>query len=232
MNKNKSNILIVVAHPDDEVLGCGGVIAMHANTGCDVFVLILGEGISSRYSDRKSVRSEKFSDLKEQAKDAARILGVKKIFFSDFPDNSFDSLPILKIIKEIEKVKRLTRPGIIYTHHYGDLNIDHRITYRAVLTACRPLKDESVSEIYSFEVSSSTEWSGPNKENIFIPDRFVDISKTIDKKTEALRSYRYELRPYPHPRSIKGIRAVAAKRGLEAGLKFAESFETIRTVVR
>ena len=225
-------ILTVAAHPDDEVLGCGGTMARYTKAGCRVYTLILGEGITSRYAERKMVKKKELCDLKAQAENVSRILGVKKIFFSDFPDNSFDSVSILKIIKEIERIKKVTRPDIVYTHHYGDLNIDHRITYRAVLTACRPIKNETVKEIYSFEVPSSTEWSGPNKENIFIPDRFVDISRTIDRKIEALKSYRYELRPYPHPRSIKCIRGLAVKRGMEAGLKFAESFKTIRTIVR
>lgn len=225
-------ILVVAAHPDDEVLGCGGTIAKCAKLGDQVYILILGEGISSRYKNRKDARKRDIHNLKKQAKDAANILGVKEIFFSDFPDNNFDSVPILKIIKEIEKIKKIIRPNIIYTHHYGDLNIDHRIAYEAVLTACRPLKNESVREIYSFEVPSSTEWHGPSKETSFIPDRFVGISITIKKKIEALRCYEHELRPYPHPRSIKGIRVLAAKRGTESGLKFAESFETIRAVIR
>lgn len=232
MKKNKSNVLVVAAHPDDEVLGCGGTIAKHVELESQVYVLILGEGISSRFKDRESVKKEEFCNLKKEAKDAADTLGIKEIFFSDFPDNSFDSVPILKIIKKIERIKDIIKPNIIYTHHYGDLNIDHSIVYKAVLTACRPLKDESVREIYSFEVPSSTEWSGPNKETSFIPDRFVDISDTIEKKIEALRRYKYELRPYPHPRSIKGVRVLAARRGLETGLKFAESFKTIRAVVR
>lgn len=232
MKKDKSNILVVVAHPDDEVLGCGGVIAKHADSGNYVYTLILGEGIASRYKEKKVVKKKEFRDLKIQAEKASRILGVKKIFFSDFPDNSFDSIPILNIIKEIERIKNITKPSIVYTHYYGDLNIDHSIVYKAVLTASRPLKDEIVREIYSFEVPSSTEWHGSDKEASFIPDRFVDISNTIKKKIEALRCYKQELRPYPHPRSVKGIRVLASKRGMEAGLKFAESFETIRAIVR
>jgi len=226
----ESKILVVAAHPDDEVLGCGGIIAKYVKSGGKVWILTLGEGVSSRYRKRSSVKKKDLDDLKKQAKKATNILGAQKIFFSDFKDNSFDSVPVLKIIKEIERIKELVRPDIIYTHHHGDLNIDHRIVYKAVLTACRPLKNESVKEIYSFEVPSSTEWSGPNKEVCYVPDRFVDISETIEKKIEALKCYRKEMRPYPHPRSIKGIRFLAAKRGQEAGLKFAESFETIRVI--
>ncbi|MFC1621023.1 PIG-L deacetylase family protein [Candidatus Omnitrophota bacterium] len=232
MKKGKLKILVVAAHPDDEVLGCGATIARHVKSGHAVYVLILGEGISARYKDRKDAKKKDISGLKAQAREASRILGVKKIFFSDFPDNSFDSVPILKIIKEIEKIKKAIRPHVIYTHHYGDLNVDHRIAYNAVLTACRPLKNETVREIYSFEVPSSTEWSGPNKKEYFTPDRFVDASDGIDRKLKAMKCYRGEMRAYPHPRSLKAVRFHAAKRGSEAGLRFAESFETIRMVIQ
>lgn len=224
-------ILVVAAHPDDEVLGCGGSIARHVEEGNRVYTLILGEGVTSRYKKRELADKKELFDLKAQAGDAASVLGVKRVFFSDFPDNSFDSTPILKIIKEIEKIKEIVKPSIIYTHHYGDLNVDHRVVYNAVLTAFRPLKKEIVREIYSFEVFSSTEWAGPNKEIHFIPDTFVDISKTIEKKIKALKCYRKELRPYPHPRSIKNVKLLASKRGSEAGLKFAEAFETVRKIV-
>lgn len=224
------NILVVVAHPDDEVLGCGGSIARYVKEGSRVSTLILGEGVTSRYKKRELADKKELFDLKAQAEKAARVLGVKRVFFSDFPDNSFDSVPILKIIKEIEEIKEIVKPSIIYTHHYGDLNVDHRVVYNAVLTAFRPLKKEIVREIYSFEVFSSTEWAGPNKEIHFIPDTFVDISKTMEKKIEALKCYEKEIRQYPHPRSLKNVKFHAAKRGTESGLKFAESFETIRVV--
>lgn len=231
MRKNKFNVLVVAAHPDDEILGCGGTIVRHIKLGNQVCILILGEGLSSRFRNRESVKKKEFYSLKKQAKKAANILGVREVFFLDFPDNSFDSVPILKIIKEIERVKKAVRPSIIYTHHYGDLNIDHCIAYRAVLTACRPVKDETVREIYSFEIPSSTEWSGPDKETYFIPDRFVDISKTIETKIKALSCYKNEIRTYPHPRSMKSVKLLGARRGSEVGLKFAESFQTIRSII-
>lgn len=224
-------ILVVAAHPDDEVLGCGGTVVRRVKEGYEVFTLILGEGITSRDEKRDRVKREKeIKKLKKQAFEANYILGVKDVFTHDFPDNNFDSVPILKIIKEIEKIKEIVKPSIVYTHHYGDLNVDHRVVYNAVLTAFRPLKKEIAREIYSFEVFSSTEWAGPDKEIHFIPDTFVDISKTIDKKIEALKCYEKEMQQYPHPRSLKNVKFHAAKRGTESGLKFAESFETIRAV--
>jgi len=231
MKKNRLSILVVAAHPDDEILGCGGTIARHAQAGDHVSILILGEGVTSRYKNREISNKQKLQDLKIQARDASRIIGAKKIFFSDFPDNSFDSVSILKIIKEIERIKNIVRPNIVYTHHYGDLNIDHKITYEAVLTASRPFKNETVKEIYSFAVPSSTEWAGIDRKTYFIPDKFVDISKTIDKKIEALKCYKGEMREYPHPRSIKGVKIFAGKYGLEVGLKYSEPFQTIRMVI-
>ena len=225
----KKCVLVVAAHPDDEILGCGGTMAKMAHQGNEIYTLILGRGVAARGHDQENAKKQ-IDELNGCMKAANQTVGVKEVFGFDFPDNSFDSVPILKIIKEIERIKKITKPNIIYTHHYGDLNIDHHIVYKAVLTACRPLKHESVTEIYSFEVPSSTEWSGPNKEDGFIPNRFVDISKTIDKKIKAFRCYKQELRPYPHPRSIKGVRVLAANRGIESGLKFAESFKTIRVV--
>lgn len=227
-----NRLLVIAAHPDDEVLGCGGTVAKMVREGWEVFTLILGEGITSRDEKRDRVKREKDIEiLKKQSFEANHILGIKELFFCDFPDNSFDSIPILRIIKEIEKVKSAIKPNVIYTHHYGDLNIDHRIVYSAVLTASRPLKNQTVKEIYSFEVPSSTEWAGPCKETHFMQDTFIDISWSLEKKIEALKCYEKEIKPYPHPRSIKNIRSLASKRGSEAGLKFAEAFETIRKIV-
>ena len=224
-----NRILVVVAHPDDEVLGCGGTIARHTRQGDEVYCLLLGEGITSRYSQQGKVKEE-LKQLKLEAEQAAEILGIKKVFFKDFPDNRFDSIPLLTIVKAIEKVKREIRPAIVYTHHQGDLNIDHQLTFRAVLTACRPLKGETVKEIYSFEVPSSTEWSSPDTRNYFVPNVFVDISETFDKKIEALGAYRGEIREYPHPRSPEALRAIAMRWGSTVGCEAAEAFQLVRSI--
>ena len=232
MKKNKSTILVIAAHPDDEVLGCGGTMARFADEGWGVFSLILGEGITARDSKKNMKKRKKELDsLKAQVYTANKILGVKEIFAYDFPDNQFDSVPILRIIKKIEEVKKKVLPSVIYTHHFGDLNVDHRVTYEAVMTACRPLKQESVREIYSFEVLSSTEWTGPRRDMCFVPSRFINISDTIDRKIKALKCYTSEIRPYPHPRSAQGVMLLAKNRGLEAGLKYAEAFANIRQII-
>lgn len=224
----EKKILVVAAHPDDEVLGCGGTIARHAKEGAQVYALILGEGITSRFEKRESgLGSNKLKALKNFVAAAAKILKIKKAYTFDLPDNRFDSWELLDIIKLIEKVKDEVRPDAIYTHHRADLNIDHRITFEAVLTACRPLAGETVKKILSFEVPSSTEWSYPCS---FQPNMYVDISGTIKTKIAAMKAYKSEIRKWPHPRSEEAIMTLAKKRGCEAGLDLAESFELVRLI--
>lgn len=221
-------ILIIAAHPDDEVLGCGGTIAKLSSNN-DIYTLILGEGITSRNIPEEQ-KKEDVERLRRDAESANEILGVKKVFFEDFPDNKFDTVPLLDIIKTIEEYTLEINPEIIYAHHYGDLNIDHQITHKAVFTAIRPIEDYSVKKIFTFEILSSTEWNKQNQCNVFIPNTYIDISKTIDRKMEAMKCYKSEIREYPHPRSMEGIKILAQKRGLEVGLKYAEAFCLIREV--
>ena len=224
MNK----ILIVVAHPDDEVLGCGGTITRLNKEGYELYTLILGEGITSRDDKRsKEKRGREIANLKEQAKKANELIGVKKVFFHDFPDNRFDTVPFLDIVKVIEKIKNQIKPEIIFTHYEKDLNIDHQITYKAVITATRPLREETVKEVYSFEIPSSTEWSYPLS---FSPNAFYDISETMDIKLKALEEYKSELKEYPHPRSLKGIKLIAKTWGMKVGLNYAEAFKCVRII--
>lgn len=226
--ENKKKILIVAAHPDDEILGCGGTMALHSMTGNDVYVLILGEGITSRDEKRdRRKRDKEIMELRRDLERANRIVGTKKSFLFDFPDNRFDSIPLLDIIKVVEKVKKEVNPDIIYTHHNGDLNIDHRITFDAVLTACRPLKSESVRSIYSFEIPSSTEWSADSSK-YFIPNYFVNIKETLEKKTNAMKAYTNEIRDFPHPRSGKALEILAQSRGIMTGFEYAEAFMVVR----
>jgi LmbE family N-acetylglucosaminyl deacetylase len=162
-------------------------------------------------------------------KAANKLIGAKEVFTASFPDNSFDSVPLLDIVKKIEEIKQKTKPQIIFTHHFGDMNIDHQITHQAVLTATRPMQGETVKEIYSCEIPSSTEWNfEPNKQ--FTPNVFFDVSKTIDKKIKALEKYKSELREYPHPRSLQHIKELAKFRGARCGLNFAEAFYLVRSV--
>ncbi len=226
--KIKGRILIVSAHPDDEVLGCGGTVAKLIREGCEAFTLILGEGITSRYTnrDKENVNME-LMELRRQALKANEILGIKEVFFFNFPDNGFDSVGLLNIIRVIEKIKREVKPKLVFTHSRHDLNVDHKLTYEAVLAAFRPLPEETVRCIYSFEILSSTEWRYPYA---FSPNMYINIEDTIELKLKAMEAYMSELREFPHPRSIEGIKVKAMQRGMEVGLRYAEAFEVIRDI--
>jgi LmbE family N-acetylglucosaminyl deacetylase len=214
----KKKILIIAAHPDDEILGAGGTLIKHTEKGDDVFCLILGEGAMSRAG---AVRSE-IKKLQQQTSRAGKIIGFKKIYFSNLPDNSFDTVVLLKIVKIIEGYLKKIEPDIVYTHYGHDLNIDHQLTFEAVLTACRPCNSVSPKEIFVFETLSSSEWQASDKK--FNPNVYIDIEEVFDKKIAAMKEYSSEIKKYPHPRSPEGIRILAQYRGLESGLRFAEAF--------
>ncbi len=222
-------ILVVAAHPDDEILGCGGTIARHVMSGATCHILILGEGITSRAINRNvDQQKNEILELKRQAKEAARIIGATSLEIDSFPDNRMDSVDLLDIIKRVEFAVEKYKPEIIYTHHSGDLNIDHRITAKAVETATRPIGEFRVREIYAFETPSSTEWAFTNSREFFHPNCFVNIEKTIDKKIEALNAYLNEKREFPHPRSAEALTSLAKIRGAQAGFQAAEAFCLIR----
>lgn len=222
-------VLIVAAHPDDEVLGVGGTAAKLARGRNEVYALILGEGITSRFNDRDSADVSSLRRLRKAARDAAKIIGYKKVIFEKFPDNRFDSVDLLEIIKLVEAHIKRIRPGIVYTHHRGDLNIDHELTFRAVNTACRPAGDYDVKELYSFETNSSTEWNFGQPE-VFRPNVFINVESTMEKKLKALSCYEGELRKFPHPRSLEAIKLNSQRWGSVCGVNHAEAFELVRKV--
>ena len=226
-------VLIVAAHPDDEVLGCGGVVARHAAMGERVDTLILAEGATARDEQRNADgRSAEVEALRQSACAAAKILGARPPQFVGLPDNRMDILSLLDIVKYVEEAVERAKPTLIYTHHGGDLNIDHRITHQAVVTACRSLPGSCIDAIYAFETLSSTEWSTTGTGPGFRPTRFVAIGNTLDRKLKALECYESEMRDFPHARSQKAVEAQAVLRGAVAGVAAAEAFEVIREVVR
>lgn len=212
-------ILVVAAHPDDEALGCGGTIALHAQTGADVHVVFMTDGVNSRDDVEKTEAEER----KDAAKEASRILGAQAPIFLNFPDNRMDTISLLDIIKPLEKIINQLKPQIIYTHHSSDLNIDHQITHQVVMTACRPQPNSTVREIFSFEVLSSTEWS-IESENTFKANCFVDIHSVKEKKIASINAYEKEMREFPHSRSIESVEALITLRGSGVGLASAEGF--------
>jgi len=226
--KMNKQILIVAAHPDDEVLGCGGTIVRHVKEGDSAHVLFLGDGVSSRGNSDPNLATAR----RESAVKACEALGAAIVGFEKFPDNMFDTVPLLDIVRVVESAKKEINPQIIYTHHGGDLNIDHRITCQAVLTAFRPQPNEDFFEIRAFETNSSTEWSTFAIIPPFIPDTFVDISQYLDKLLNAYSCYAKEIREEPHARSLEALKIAALRRGREAGLHAAEAFMSLRRIIR
>jgi len=223
-------ILICAAHPDDEVLGCGGTIARLAREGHDVYIALLGEGVTSRFGKRDDADTNLLKALHAASSEAARILGAKDVFMYKLPDNRFDTVPLLDIIKIIEELIERLQPEVVYTQHGGDLNVDHATVFRATLTATRPLENSGVKELYAFEVPSATEWAFQQFAPVFQPNVFVDISETLETKISAMKCYENEMRPFPHPRSAEALRAIAQRAGSVSGLRAAESFQLIRKI--
>jgi len=224
------SVLVVAAHPDDEVLGCGGTMARLASEGHEVRIAILAEGMTSRYDKRDQVDPRQLSDLHGHAQKAADKVSAKELVLCKLPDNRLDTVPLLEVVKLVEDLIGRFTPSVIYTHHPGDLNVDHGVVSRAVLTATRPVPGQRVREIYAFEVPSSTEWAFQRIEPAFRPNMFVAISATLETKISALACYDTETRKFPHPRSSEALRAIAMRWGSVAGFQAAEAFELIRSL--
>jgi LmbE family N-acetylglucosaminyl deacetylase len=226
-----SPVLVLAAHHDDEVLGCGGTIARLAAAGRPVTVAILGEGPVSRPDTDPDGAARVRSAQRAAAEQAAVVLGVRRAVFGDFPDNRFDTVPMLRLAQWVEGVVAKTGPGLVLTHFAGDLNVDHAATFRAALTALRPLAGSTVRGLYSFETPSATEWAAGALPRPFNPNVFVDIAGYLETKLRALEAYAEELREAPHPRSREGVLQLAGLRGNAAGVNAAEAFEAVRTVI-
>jgi len=211
-------VLVIAAHPDDEVLGCGGTIARHAAMGDEVHTMFIADGETSRTIAVKPNRNI-------AAYQASKILGTQPPVFLDWRDQMLDTLPLIEVTRAIEMMVEKVEPTVVYTHHAGDLNLDHRIVHQAAMTALRPLPGAPCKEIYTFEVLSSTEWGSG-----FRPNHFVCISAFRTLKLEALNCYHDEMREPPHPRSYSGVENLARLRGNSVGLNVAEAFMTIRTI--
>jgi LmbE family N-acetylglucosaminyl deacetylase len=213
--------LVVAAHPDDEILGCGGTIARYSAEE-DFFVLVLTNGTSGRYQDSMA------PVLLDNTRSANACVGTREVFFENLPNQGLDRIALTTVIQVIEGYIERLRPGRLFTHSRQDLNADHRIVYEASVTAARPVPGQTVRKIYSYFVASSSEWNRPDRP--FCADTVVDIKATLDKKIEAMQRYISECRPFPHPRSAEGLRAYAAYWGMGVGLEYGEPFHLIRQV--
>jgi len=229
MRTDHKGLLVIAAHPDDEVLGCGGTIARHARKGLPIRVVFLAEGVTARFAeDELTQKDVKAASLKRNgdALRALKTLGVPNdaVFLGERYCCRLDTIPMIDLVKEIEGHIRAMKPGRILFHSESDVNIDHRLAYEAVLSAARPVWPWPI-DLLTFEVLSSTEW---NYEKAFAPTTFVDIGEFIDMKIAALIAYEDEVRPPPHPRSEAVLSALATFRGAQAGVRFAEAFKTVR----
>lgn len=217
-------VLAIAAHPDDELLGLGGTLARHAAEGDDVTCVVASEGASTRYGDGAAV------ELQLAGEAAAKVLGVREIRFLGLPDQQLDTQPILSVIQAVERIVDDVAPDIVYGHHWGDVNRDHRVIAEAIMVACRPIGERFPRSVYLFETPSSTEWSWPDPNAAFVPNHFVDISPTIERKLEAMACYTSEVRPAPHPRSLEALRSRAAYWGQVITRPYAEAFVVARQV--
>lgn len=229
--RKANNVLVIAAHPDDEILGCGGTIARHRALNDHVDVLIMGQGVTSRSEMPENRQNEATTELRQCAQRANAILDVNDLVLLNYPDNRMDGVDLLDIVRDIEAHIATRSPNIVYTHHYADVNIDHRRVHDAVITACRPQPGNSVRQLLFFEVPSSTEWRPPVSLPAFAPNWYVNISETLQVKLEALLAYHLELREYPHPRSLMAVEYLARWRGASVGVSAAEAFELGRIIL-
>lgn len=213
-------VLVVAAHPDDELLGVGGTVAKHAQNGDEVYSIVMCEGESLRYGCDVGQ-----SDAMESA---AKRLGVREVIQRRFPDQALDTFTLTKIISPLEEISEKIRPNIIYCQFGGDINMDHKLLFEAANVAFRPL-DPWIKKMYAFYTPSSTEWGYPRS---FLPDTWVDITSTIEDKIEAFKCYKSEIRDYPHPRSPEALRNMGAFFGNQCNMEYAEVFMTIRSIYR
>jgi len=221
-------VLAVVAHPDDEVLGCGGTLAAHARAGHEVRALVLAEGATSRDPERDTgLRGEAIEALQLAARRAAREIGALAPLFAGLPDNRLDVIARREIVERVATAVRDVEPQVIYTHHGTDLNLDHCIVHDCVLEVVRYGGGGAVRSVRAFETVSSTEWMPTGLALGFRPNLFIDISTTLDRKLAALRQYAVEMRASPHPRSYDGVQRQARARGATVGVEAAEAFRLV-----
>lgn len=222
------NVLVIAAHPDDEVLGCGGTIARLAAEGAAVSILILANGLTSRADFDPVKDADRLRVHHERARSAGALLGAREVNLAGFPDQKMDTVPLLDITQTIEREIARVRPETVFTQHGGDLNMDHVITFRATLTATRPIAGGPVKRVYSYEIPSSTEWAFAQFEPRFQPSVFFDIETQLETKIAAMAIYESEVRAFPHPRSPEALRVIARRWGSATGLHAAEAFHCVR----
>lgn len=225
-----NNVLVIAAHPDDEVLGVGGTMARLAREGKNVYVLIVTDGSSSQYGSDPNLASI-LKVKEEETRKCAEILGLKKVYYGGLPDMKLDTVAHIDINKVIEKVIDEIQPDTVFTHFWGDVNADHQNVYKSTLVAVRPLMGQVVKRLLCYRVPSSTEWTPCKPDTMFVPNVFVDIHSVAQLKYDAFSMYATELRDYPHPRSKRHLRELDIANGLQVGLRCAETFMLLREIL-
>ena len=218
------NVLIIAPHPDDEVLGCGGIIKKYSSAEKSVFVVVVSRGKSGLYSE------ERIQNVRQEALNAHRILGVKETRFFDFPAPELDLVSTSELARAISEVIREFKTDTIFLPHRGDIHHDHGAVFNAGLVAARPVKESPVKRIFSYETLSETEWSPPFGNDIFIPGYFVNIADVFHVKLEAMKCFKSQVREFPNPRSLEAMEALAKLRGSTVGFTHAEAFMNIRII--
>lgn len=218
------SVLVIAAHPDDEVIGAGGTIAAHTAAGDSVYIAILTEGASVQFPGD----AEKAALKRRQAREVAEMLGARELFAGDFPDQKLDVTPRLEVNRFVEGVARRVKPNLIYTHHFAELNADHRIAYEAAAVAARPFSLPSFERLLCYAVDTLTH-AGSAAPRF---NHYSDIEATLELKLRAMSVYETEVREYPHPRSLEALRHAALSAGASVGLRAAEAFESVLEVRR
>tara|TARA_Y100000996_G_scaffold279900_1_gene220782 strand:+ start:1027 stop:1719 length:693 start_codon:yes stop_codon:yes gene_type:complete len=226
MKLSNKRVLVVVAHTDDETFGCGGFIKKLSKKKNTIGAISFTDGLGSR----SNFTLKKIEKRKEASINASKILGFNWLAQYNYPDNELDKVSLLEIVKIIEKHKKKFKPHIVLTHNFSDLNIDHRIISESTLTAFRPEPKEKLEQFITFEVPSATDFRVLKNKKNFVPNFFVNIENSLKSKIKAIKIYKDELKPYPHSRSLKGLKNLNKIRGNQCGLKYAEAFEIIRVI--
>lgn len=221
-------ILVFAPHPDDEVIGCGGTIARHIAEGDMVFVCIVTRGKPPVYNHSPSLLKEIPHDLYDEIEKSHSILGIKKTYYLQFPAVMLETVPRHELNRKVSELVNRIKPDVVYMPHFGDIQKDHALTSEAVMVAARPKGESIIQAVYSYETLSETEWNIPHASNAFIPNLYVDISEFLNKKLEAMKSFRSQLCEFPNPRSIEAMTALAKYRGSTMGADAAEAFMLIR----
>lgn len=216
-------VLVIAAHPDDEIFGVGGTILKHVKKGNQVYICIVTVAYTPQWAE------DVIKNKRQEALKASKMLGVEKTFFCELPTVKLDTIPQVILNGKISECVNKIKPDIVYTHHKGDINKDHRLVFDATMIAVRPKPNFFVKKVYSYECLSSTEWSATTSD-FFMPNVYENINEYLDKKIEILKCYQTEIKNYPHPLSTEGIRILANRRGLTVGINAAESFMLIRGI--